>query len=138
MATAFATSSRISAGTWWLSVNSRANAALRTVKVDVGHRARDPGVVEHCSQVQELTVERDPVKCGDGRTPRVGTTGMVEECRCQEVPRGDLGISCESGVGRHQARRIDGTPASRVHLEHHRETAGKNAEFPPQQGPGKR
>ena len=46
-------------------------------------------------------------------------------------------ISCESRVGRHQARRIDGTPASRGHSEHHRETAGKNAE-PPQQGPGVR
>src|SRR4029453_17970297 len=33
--------------------------------------------------------------------------------------------------------RIDGTPASRVHSEHHRETAGKNAELRPQQGPGK-
>ena len=34
---------------------------------------------------------------------------------------------------------IDGTPsATRVHSEHHRETTGKNAEFPPQQGPGKR
>src|SRR4051812_46447234 len=62
---------------------------------------------------------------------------MVEECRCQEVPRGDLGISRESGVGRHQAHRIDGPPASRVPSEDHRETAGKNAELPPQQGPGK-
>src|SRR5829696_3710242 len=105
-------------------------------EVDVGHRARDPGVVEHCSQVQELTVERDPVKCGDGRPPRVGTTGMVEEGRCQQVLRGDLGISCERGVGRHQARRIDGAPASRVHSERHRETTGKDAELPPQQGPG--
>ena len=32
---------------------------------------------------------------------------------------------------------FDGPPASRVHSEHHRETAGKNAELPPQQGPGK-
>ena len=71
------------------------------------------------------------------RAPRVRTTGMVQECRCQEVPRGNLGISRESGVRRHQARRIDGTPASRVHPEHHRKTAGKNAELPPQQGPGK-
>jgi len=62
---------------------------------------------------------------------------MVEEYRCQEVLRGDLGISCERGVGRYQARRVDGTPASRVDSEHHRETAGKNAELPPQQGPGK-
>ena len=62
---------------------------------------------------------------------------MLRSLKCQEVLRGDLGISCESGVGRHQARRIDGTPASRVHSEHHRETAGKNAELPPQQGPGK-
>ena len=59
---------------------------------------------------------------------------MVEERRCQEVLRGDLGISCETGVGRHQARRIDGTPASRVHSEHHRETAGNNAELPHRQG----
>jgi hypothetical protein len=36
MAIAFATISRISAGTWWLSVNSRANAALRTVKSTSG------------------------------------------------------------------------------------------------------
>ena len=35
--------------------------------------------MEHCSQVQQLTVERDPVKGGDGRAPRVGTAGMVEE-----------------------------------------------------------
>ena len=56
---------------------------------------------------------------------------MVEEYRCQEILRGDLGISCERRVGKHQARRIDGIPASRVHSEHHRETAGKNAELPP-------
>ena len=62
---------------------------------------------------------------------------MVEQCRCQEVLRGDLGISCESGVGRYQARRIDGTPASRVHPQRHREAAGENAELSPQQGPGK-
>jgi hypothetical protein len=61
MAIAFATSSRLSAGTWWLSVNSRATAALRTVKSTCGTGLGDPGVVEHCSQVQELTVERDPV-----------------------------------------------------------------------------
>ena len=103
----------------------RRGAANR--EVDVGHRAGDPGVVEHRRQVQKLTVERDPVKGADGCAPRVGTTGMVEECRCQEVLRGDLGISCERRVGRHQARRIDGTPTSRVHSEHHRETAGKNA-----------
>ena len=41
------------------------------------------------------------------------------------------------GSGRHQARRIDGTPGSGVHSEHHRETAGNNAELPRQQGPGK-
>ena len=63
---------------------------------------------------------------------------MVEEYWRQDVLRGDLGISCERRVGRHQARRIDGTPASRVHSEHRRETAGKNAELRPQQGPGKR
>src|SRR4051812_16907722 len=101
MAIAFATSSRTSAGTWWLSVNSRANAALPNREVDLGHRAGDPGVVEHRSQVEELTVERDPLTCGDGRAPRVGTTRMVEERGCQEVPRGELGVSCESGVGRH-------------------------------------
>jgi hypothetical protein len=106
-------------------------------EVDIGHRARDPRVVEHCSQVQELTVERDPVKCGDGRAPRVGTTGMVEECRCQEVLRGDLHIFCERGIGRHQAGRIDGTSASRVHSEPHGETAGKDTELSPQQGTGK-
>src|SRR5215207_6757666 len=61
---------------------------------------------------------------------------MVEQCRCQEVLRGDHGVSCESGVGRHQARRIDGTPASRVHAERHGETTGENAELPAQQGPG--
>ena len=38
------------------------------------------------------------------------------------------------GVGGHQARRIDRTPASRVHSEHHSETAGKNAEAPPAAG----
>ena len=44
--------------------------------------------MEHRRHVQELTVERDPVKRGDGRAPRVGTTGMVAQRRRQEVLRG--------------------------------------------------
>ena len=106
-------------------------------EVDVGHRARDPGVVKHCREKQERTVERDPVKCGDRRSPRVSTTGMVEQCRCQEVVGGERGISCQSGVRRHQARRINETPASGVPSEHHRETAGKDAQLRPPQRPGK-
>ncbi len=105
-------------------------------KVDVWHRARDPGVVKQCSQVQELSVERDPVKCGDGRAPRVGTAGMVAEYRGQQLPRRGFGVSRESGVGRHQARGSDRAPASRVDSEHHRQTARKNAELTPQEGAG--
>ena len=64
-------------------------------EIDVGHWAREPGVVENRRQVQELTVERDPVNCGDGRAPRVRTAGMVQECRCQAFLGRDLGISGE-------------------------------------------
>jgi hypothetical protein len=55
-------------------------------EVDVGHRARDPGVVEHCSQVQQLTVESDPVS-SDRSTmpPQLGRAG--ERLRCQPLSR---------------------------------------------------
>jgi hypothetical protein len=125
MAIAFATSSRIAAGTWWLSVNSRANAAPRTVKSTSGTALGIPVSWNIAARYRSSRSNVIPSRAAMA-APRVGTTGVVEECRCQEVLRGDLGISCESGVGRHQAPRIDGTPASRVHSEHHRETAGEN------------
>ena len=104
-------------------------------EVDVGHRARHPVSWNIAARYRQASrIERDPVKCGDGRAPRVGTTGS----RSAGVRRSWAATSASfarGNPGRHQARRIDGTP---VNSEHHRETAGKNADFPPAHGAGQR
>jgi hypothetical protein len=76
-------------------------------EVDVGHGARQPGVVKHRRDVQELAVERDPVQRGQRRAPRVRAARVVEQGGAQEVLGRRLGIPGERGVPGREACRID-------------------------------
>jgi hypothetical protein len=107
-------------------------------EVDVRDGAWKPSVVEHCGQVQQLTVKQDPPSCGDGGCPGVSTMGVVAQHRCEEVLGGLLRVSGQRRVRGRKARRFDGGAPSRVHAQSHRQQAGQDAELSAQQRPGQR
>src|SRR3954449_10878753 len=138
MAMALVTTSRLSVGTPWRSANSRATAALRTVKSTCGAGLGSPVSWNIAARYSSSRSKGDPASCGDGGGPGVRTMGVVAQHRCEELLGGLLRVSGQRRVRGREARRLDGGAASRMHAQGRRQQAGDDAELFAQQRPGQR